>query len=74
MKWPVYLCLYCISCNNTWFVFTGNEARHFTLKDDTVANRDATTTLAPPTYDYVYINGTNISYVGKLDNRQTDMG
>lgn len=47
------------------FCFLGNEARHFTLKEDTIANRNAATTVIPPTYEYVFVKGTNVSYVGE---------
>ena len=43
----------------------GNEARHFTLKEDTTANKNLGTTAAPPTYSYIHLFGTNISFVGK---------
>ncbi|VDI79459.1 Hypothetical predicted protein [Mytilus galloprovincialis] len=59
---------------NVWDIFatgpsfqvellSGNEARHFTLKEDTIANRNAATTVTPPTYEYVFVKGTNMSYV-----------
>ncbi|VDI75919.1 thrombospondin 2/3/4/5 [Mytilus galloprovincialis] len=44
-------------------LISGNEARHFTLKEDTIANRNAATTVIPPTYEYVFVKGTNVSYV-----------
>ncbi|XP_052067581.1 uncharacterized protein LOC127706896 isoform X1 [Mytilus californianus] len=57
---------------NIWDIFatgpsfqvelSGNEARHFTLKEDTIANRNAATTVTPPTYEYVLVKGTNFSY------------
>ncbi|XP_071121965.1 uncharacterized protein [Mytilus edulis] len=44
-------------------LFAGNEARHFTLKEDTTANKNIGTTAAPPTYSYIHLFGTNISFV-----------
>lgn len=45
------------------FRILGNEARHFTLKDDTTANRNAATAPAvvPPTYTTI----DGLSFVGK---------
>ena len=45
----------------------GNEARHFAFTIDTLTNRNASTTIAPPTFEYVNITGTNISYVGRFN-------
>lgn len=45
------------------FCILGNEARHFTLKDDTTPNRNAATAPAvvPPTYTTI----DGLSFVGK---------
>jgi syndecan 4 len=45
------------------FCILGNEARHFTLKDDTTAARTAATAPAvvPPTYTTI----DGLSFVGK---------
>lgn len=45
----------------------GNEARHFAFTNDALTNRNAATTIAPPTYEYVNITGTNMSYVGRFN-------
>jgi hypothetical protein len=45
----------------------GNEARHFAFTNDTLTSRNAATTIAPPTYEYVNITGTNMSYVGMFN-------
>ena len=44
----------------------GNEARHFSFMNDTLTNRNAATTIAQPTYEYINITGTNMSYVGRF--------
>lgn len=45
------------------FAFLGNEARHFTIKDNTAANQAAGIAPAPVVYTYTNIDG--LSFVGK---------
>lgn len=45
------------------FFFIGNEAKHFTIKDNNAANQLAA--VAPPKIPPVYTNIDGISFVGQ---------
>ena len=48
------------------FDIAGNEARHFTVKVDSTANRLAGAAPPAPVYNYTYLPGVAIPFVGKL--------
>ena len=66
----LHLLCYTFQTNYTYWGFSslpGNEARHFTLVDDTVANQNAGAAAIPsPSYTYTTMPGISASYVGEF--------
>ena len=51
-------------------IFLGNEARYFTIKSDTTANRDADVTPPAPSYNYTDLPDSQYDippFVGKFN-------
>lgn len=63
-KWNARIVCFAYDIKGILFLFVGNEARHFILKEDTNANRNLANTPEQPTYTYREIYGLNVSYVG----------
>ena len=56
----------CEQLQELTIVYVGNEARHFSAKEDTVSSRNAAVAPAGATYSYTNLPGIDVPFISEF--------